>query len=214
MDTRRHFMKLALGGVLGSSALLGHLISVGDRAWAAARKILGQGTTRESLIHENPAALDASGLPVTPLEQFGTMGPTDRVVDLSGWRLDVSGHVRRPLRLEYAQLTALPSIEREVLLICPGVFANHGRWKGVSIRRLLEQADFDRKATRVVIEAIGQKSAAFSLADILAEKIFLAYQVNGTILPRKHGYPLRLVAEDHYGDGWVKYVDKVIVEGA
>jgi DMSO/TMAO reductase YedYZ molybdopterin-dependent catalytic subunit len=214
MDTRRQFVKLAFVGVLGGGLLLRPIFSAGQRTWAATRKILGKETTRQSLIHENPAALDARGLPITPLEEFGTMGPTDRVVDLPKWRLEVGGQVKRPLHLEYAQLTALPSIEREVLLICPGVFANHGRWKGISIKRLLEQADFDRNAARVVIDAGNQKSASFPMADIVADKILLAYQVNGTVLPRKHGYPLRLVAEDYYGGEWVKYVDKVTVERA
>ena len=50
------------------------------------------------------------------------------------------------------------------------------------------------------------------MADILSDKVFLAYEVNGKALPRKHGFPLRVVAEDHYGSEWVKYVDKITVE--
>jgi sulfoxide reductase catalytic subunit YedY len=140
------------------------------------------------------------------------MGPTDKVVDLATWRLEVSGKVKRPLSLTYAQLTALPAIEREVLLICPGFFANHGRWKGFSLKRLLQQAEVNHSAARLTIEARGQKTARFPLADILSDKVFLAYQVNGRDLPRKHGSPLRVVAEDHYGSDWVKYVDRISVE--
>jgi sulfoxide reductase catalytic subunit YedY len=114
--------------------------------------------------------------------------------------------------LTYAQLTALPAIEREVLLICPGFFANHGRWKGFSLKRLLQQAEVNHSAARLTIEARGQKTARFPLADILSDKVFLAYQVNGRDLPRKHGSPLRVVAEDHYGSDWVKYVDRISVE--
>ena len=44
-----------------------------------------------------------------------------------------------------------------------------------------------------------------------AEKVFLAYQVNGKPLPERHGFPLRLVADDHYGSRWVKYVERVKV---
>jgi DMSO/TMAO reductase YedYZ molybdopterin-dependent catalytic subunit len=118
------------------------------------------------------------------------------------------------LRLTYAQLTSLPSIEREVLLICPGFFANYGRWKGISIKGLLQQADFDRTAAQVSIEAKGGKTAKYPLADILSDKVFLAYQVNGKELPRKHGFPLRVVAEEYYGSDWVKYVEKVTLERA
>ncbi len=214
MHSRRDFTRLAVGSVLTSGGLLGSLSTVLTRASAASRKVLPKGTTRESLVDQNPMELDTTNLELTPLEQFGTMGPTDRAVDLGMWRLQVVGKVRRPLRLTHSELTALPSIERNVLLICPGFFVNHARWKGVSIRALLSQAGFDPAATQVSIEAKGDKSVRFSMADILAERIFLAYQVNGTPLPRKHGFPLRVVAEDHFGSEWVKYVDTITVEQA
>ena len=212
MNTRRSFITLAIGSVLGGGLLFSRLSSAMQRAWAASRKVLAKGTKRESLIHEDPAALDTTNLEITPLEDFGTMGPTDRVVDLDTWRLEVSGQVKRPLSLTYSQLTAFPSIEREVLLICPGFFANHGRWKGVSIKGLLHQADFDRAAAQLLIEAKGGKAAKYPLADILSDKVFLAYQVNGKALPREHGFPLRVVAGDYYGSDWVKYVDRITVE--
>lgn len=212
MHTRRKFTQLIFGGVLGGGILLSSLVSTMQWAWAAGRKVLTKGTNRESLIHENPAALDTTNLEITPLDKFGTMGPTDRVVDLAAWRLEVAGQVKRPLSLTYSELTALPPIEKEVLLICPGFFANHGRWRGISIKALLEQADFDRTAARVAIETRGQKNATFPVADILSDKVFLAYQVNGKELPRKHGFPFRVVAEDYYGSDWVKYVDRITVE--
>lgn len=212
MSARRQFIRVAFASFLGGGFLLNPLVSAMQCAWAASRKVLAKGTKRGSLIHENPAALDTTNLEITPLEDFGTMGPTDRVVDLDTWRLEVSGKVRRPLSLTYSQVTALPSIEKEVLLICPGFFANYGRWKGCSIKGLLQQADFDRTAVHVSIEAKGEKTARFPLADILSDKIFLAYQVNGKELPRQHGFPLRVVAEDYYGSDWVKYVDRISVE--
>lgn len=211
MHTRRHFTKLAFGSVLGGGAFLA--LSAWSR-WlcAATRKVLAAGTDRKSLIHEDPAALDTANLAITPLDQFGTMGPTDRVIDPAQWRLEITGQVGRPLSFTYEQVIALPSSERNVLLICPGVFANHGRWTGCSLRTILQQANVDRAASRVVFEEAGGKSAGYPLADVLSGKVFLAYQVNGTPLPRKHGFPLRVVAEDYYGAEWVKYVSRVRVE--
>ena len=211
MYTRRDFASLILG-VLGASALFGPVGAVARRAWAASRKVLTKATSRESLIHENPADLDTTDMAITPLDEFETMGPTDRAVDLATWRLEVAGLVKRPGSFTYAELTALPTIEREVLLICPGFFANHGRWKGFSITRLLRQADVDPTATHVTIEETGGKSARYPLADVLSDKVFLATHVNGTALPRKHGFPLRVVAEGYYGAEWVKYVGKLTVD--
>jgi len=213
MTTRRTFLHLILGTSVGA-VLLGPILVAARWAWAAGKKVLAKGTKRDSLIHEDPAALDTTQLDITPLEDFGTMGPTDEVVALDTWRLDVSGQVKRPVRLTYAELTALPPVERNVLLICPGVFANHGRWKGVSMRALLGQAEPDGTAGLLLVEGRNGKTARYPLTDILSEKVFLAYQVNGKDLPQKHGFPLRVVAEGYYGYDWVKYVEKISVERA
>ena len=211
MNTRRHFLRLGLASFLGSSLPFNPIVPTVRRVWAAGRKVLARGTKRESLINENPAQLDPTNLQITPLEDFGTMGPTDIAVDLAAWRLEVSGRVKTPLKLTYSQLTALPALERDVLLICPGFFANYGRWKGVSIKEILQQAGLDPTAARISVEAIGHHVARFPLADVLSDKVFLAYQVNDERLPRKHGFPLRVVAEDRYGSEWVKYVEKISV---
>jgi DMSO/TMAO reductase YedYZ molybdopterin-dependent catalytic subunit len=39
--------------------------------------------------------------------------------------------------------------------------------------------------------------------------VFLALKVNGQILPKEHGYPLRLVMEEKEGNAWVKWVNHV-----
>lgn len=211
MQTRRHFTKLALG-----SAAVGSVIFTfstwPQRLWAVTRKVVAPGTDRKTLIREDPATLDASNLEVTPLEQFETMGATDRVLDVSTWRLEIAGNAAAPVSLTYAQIIALPPVERNILLICPGFFAYQGQWKGFSLRNLLQQRNFDREATRVVFEEAGGKAATYPIADALSGKVFLAYQVNGVPLPRKHGFPLRVVAEGYYGGEWVKYVSKVRVE--
>jgi sulfoxide reductase catalytic subunit YedY len=210
MNTRRRFLRLTLGSAVGAG-LVGAFDSAAQRAWAASKRVLAEGTMRDSLIHEDPAALDTTHLDITPLEDFGTMGPTDEIVPLDTWHLEISGQVKAPVRLRYPELTALPPVERNVLLICPGVFVNHGRWKGVSMRALLRQVEPDRAAGHLLVEGRGGKSARFPLADVLSDKVFLAYQVNGKALPRKHGFPLRVVAEGYYGYDWVKYVAKIMV---
>ncbi len=52
------------------------------------------------------------------------------------------------------------------------------------------------------------------MEDVISNRVFLAYQVNGEVLPRRHGFPLRVVAEGYYGYDWVKYVRKITVNGA
>jgi len=183
--------------------------------FATAKKIiLPKGTRMNTLVGKNPADLDTRNLDVTPVEEFGTMGLDDYQVNLNDWKLEIGGHVHRPLRLTYAELMKMPSIERKVLLICPGFFAYHARWKGVSVAKLLEKAQMITGVTHVSFsgpEGTYEKTERFPIEDILSCKVFLAYSVNGTVLPKKHGFPLRVVAEDYYGGDWVKYVYRVTV---
>ena len=216
MEKRRQFLKIFLGFIAGMGLLFSPFFSILRSAYAKARKIIvPRGTRRESLIRENPATLDTRHLDSTPLKDFGTMGITDYKTDMDDWRLAVTGRVKNPLALAYSEILALPSIEKRVLLICPGFFANHGRWKGISMRKLLEEAQAEKGVTHVTIS--GQKGEyekveSFPIEDILSDKVFLAYGVNGKTLPKKHGFPLRVVAADYYGFNWLKYVDEVRVE--
>lgn len=213
MEERRQFLKVVLGFVGGIGLVFTPLLSmIGSVYGQAKRIIVPKGTKRQSLINENPAHLDTRNLEITPLGDFGTMGLADYKANLQNWRLEVEGRVKKPLKLKYSELLSLPSIERTVLLICPGFFANNGRWKGMSVAELLKAAGVERGITQVTFAGPGgeyEKTEAYHLEDILSNKVFLAYEVNGKALPREHGFPLRVVAEDSYGSRWVKYVYKV-----
>jgi sulfoxide reductase catalytic subunit YedY len=191
-------------------------LSFAQRALAETRKIvLPKGTKREELIQKNPAELDARHLELTSVKDFGTMGTTDYRADIRAWRLFVDGHVRNPFSLSLEEMQALPHIEKNALLICPGFFANHGRWRGISVSELLRRAGLKKGATHITFrgpESRDEKTDRFPIQEILSDKVFLADQVNGESLPEKHGFPLRLVAEDHYGYEWVKYVYRVTAE--
>lgn len=209
MNPRRVFLSRSLQ-LLGMASLA---LAWPGRLWAAGkRRILPGYLKATDLAHLNPQNIDNRNLALTPIEQFGTMGQSDLAVDPEGWRLKIDGAVEHPLSLSLEQLQARPVVERTVLLICPGVFSFNARWKGLSLGELIRQAGPDPQADRVTIRSVGKARAKverFSLREVLAEEVFLAYGVNGRALPRKHGFPLRVVAGRRFGDDWVKYVARV-----
>jgi DMSO/TMAO reductase YedYZ molybdopterin-dependent catalytic subunit len=216
MENRRQFLKKSLGLIGGAGIFFLPLTAFVQRVYGKAKKIiLPKGTERNSLIQKNPGSLDTRNLEITPIDDFETMGITDYKVDPSKWRLIVEGAVREPLKLTYEEIKKLPSMEKEVLLICPGFFAIHGRWQGIVMEQLLRKAKMDKGATHVTFhgpEGSYEKVERFPIDDIRKGKVFLAHGVNGKPLPQKHGFPLRIVAQDRYGGEWVKYVYKMIVE--
>jgi len=216
METRRNFVKGIFAGIMGLGFILEPILSAARIAYAKAEKIIvPRGTQRETLTNQNPKGLDTTNLEVTPLAEFKTMGLDDLEVDASQWRLLVEGAVGKSLSLNYSDLTALPAVEKTVLLICPGFFVNNGAWKGVSVRELLTRAEVGEDVNYITFrgpEGNYEKLLRVPLDDVLTDKVFLAYQVNGAVLPRKHGFPLRVVAERYYGYDWVKYVYKVTAD--
>ena len=211
MLTRRNLLKRYFWTILGSFDLpLSIPIKWIQTAWASGRKILPKGFPKAELKGMNPAEIDSRNLEIDPIDQFGTMGPTDVAIDLGAYRLKVTGEVNLPLSLSYDEILSLPSITEDVLLICPGFFANLGHWTGVPLKAFLDKAQLKKEVEFVDIKGGREKAIRIRVESIDSRKIFLAYRVNGETLPQKHGFPLRLVFEGVYGDEWVKYVDEIV----
>ena len=206
MWTRRRLLTTSFWVSLTSVILNPLLI-----CWAAVKRILPKGFSKEELKNLNPAEIDSRNLDVDPLDKFGTMGPTDVPVNLKEYRLKVTGKVEHPLALTYDQILKYPSLTETVLLICPGFFSNNGRWTGVSLKPVLQAAKIKKEAKYVDIKGAHGKVVRIGLEELDKKRIILAYRVNGETLPQKHGFPLRLVYEDAYGSDWVKYVDEIVV---
>src|SRR4030042_2517945 len=211
MLTRRSLFKKSFLGIL-----LGFVANVTMpwkwilESWAQVKKLLPKGFPRDKMAEMDPAEIDNRNLEIDSLDQFGTMGPTDISIDLGTYRLKVTGEVKHQLSLSYDEILQLPPITENVLLICPGFFSNHGRWTGVHLRDLMEKAQPKEGAMFLDIKGRG-KEIRIRLENIFLKKIFLAYRVNGEMLPKKHGFPLRLVYEDVYGSDWIKYVEEIVV---
>jgi len=180
-------------------------------SWAKAKKILSKGFPKDQIISMNPADIDSRNLEIDPLDRFGTMGPTDVAIDLKSYRLKITGKLEHPLSLSYDEILKYPSLTESVLLICPGFFANNGRWTGVGLKVILQTAQIKKEAQYADVSGANGKNVRIPLKLLDEKKVFLAYRVNGEPLPRKHGFPLRLVYEDAYGHDWVKYVDEIVV---
>jgi len=211
MKSRREALGILSRFIFTVTGILGAVAASTRSLYAAVKKrILPKETDPGMLSDENPEYLDTRNLKITPMESFGTMGDVDQTIDRHQWRLEVGGGGNKRLQLSYDDVLNLPAIHKKVLLICPGFFSYHAEWTGISIQELLRRSGVPAGSVQKVHirgqSKRGEKSEVFSIAEVNSDAIFLAYAVNGKTLPQKHGFPLRVVADGHWGAEWIKYV--------
>jgi DMSO/TMAO reductase YedYZ molybdopterin-dependent catalytic subunit len=158
----------------------------------------------DGLILANPATVDASGLPVTPIDllHVANTGPP---MDASTYTLMVYGLVGKPLTITRDMLQNYPRTSQVVLLICPGFFADNPQWSGIPVSAILSAAEVKTDA-RMVFFHSSNDVRLMPVADAFGDGVFLADMVDGQPLPPEHGYPLRLVRRGFYGSDWLKWV--------
>jgi DMSO/TMAO reductase YedYZ molybdopterin-dependent catalytic subunit len=130
-------------------------------------------------------------------------------IDLATYRLQVTGMVDQPLSLTYDDIRCMPSVTDNPDLVCPGVFTDYASWTGVSINYILELAGVQPGATNLILVSADGYQVRLPIETASEDKNFLAYEVNGKILPVQHGFPIRAVFPDMWGSYWLKWLVEI-----
>jgi len=174
--------------------------------------------------------------PFTPSSQFFTTQHHGHPeIDLTTYRLEVSGLVDRPLSLSLADLRAMPSRELVFGFECSGNrgpvngLASNGRWRGVPVRAVLESAGVKPEAREIVFfgadhgeEEVPFRGRTYTVDQhygrslqrdqALSDEPLLAYSLNDEPLTTHQGRPLRLLVPGWYGAPNVKWLSEIHVQ--
>jgi len=131
------------------------------------------------------------------------------------YRLRVSGCVEKPVELSLDEMRALGRDEQVSLHHCIQGWSGIAQWAGVSMRRLIDLVK-PLPGARVV-QYISFGEGTFGgvyydtqrLEDVVRPECLLAYEMNGSPLPREHGAPLRLRVENQLGFKMVKWIREI-----
>jgi DMSO/TMAO reductase YedYZ molybdopterin-dependent catalytic subunit len=135
-----------------------------------------------------------------------------QVVDPVAYKLKVGGKVNNPLDLTYDQIHCLPQVTAKPRLVCTGVFVDEATWTGVSLKTILDIAGVQADANALVLTSVDGFQTEVNLKDVLQQDSFLAYEVNGQILPILHGFPIRAVFPEMPGSKWIKWLVEIQVK--
>jgi DMSO/TMAO reductase YedYZ molybdopterin-dependent catalytic subunit len=155
------------------------------------------------------AQVDVPGMTrfVTPNTEFYRIDTALAVprLDASAWKLRLHGLVDEEVELSFADLLAMPLVERTVTLTCVsnevgGTLAGTARWLGLPIATLLGRAGVQPGADMVLSTSSDGYTASTPLATLLdGRDALLAVGMNGAALPAEHGFPVRMVVPGLYG---------------
>jgi DMSO/TMAO reductase YedYZ molybdopterin-dependent catalytic subunit len=119
--------------------------------------------------------------------------------DLAAWDFEVFGEVEEPLRLSYAELTALPATEVTTDIHCVTRWSRFDAgFRGVHWRELAERCRPTPAARFVIAHAEQGFTANMPLAALEDEQALIAWEADGEPLTPEHGWPLRLVVPSKY----------------
>jgi DMSO/TMAO reductase YedYZ molybdopterin-dependent catalytic subunit len=175
--------------------------------------------------------------PFTPREQFFTTQHYGHPeVDPAAFRLKVTGLVERPKSLSLDEIRKMRSTELVAGFECSGNsarpiqgLASNGRWTGVPLKTILDQAGVKAAAREFVffgadhaeeeVEFRAQKfkveqqfGRSLSREHAMSPEPFLAYAMNGEPLTKHQGFPLRLLVPGWYGVANVKWLSHINVQ--
>lgn len=198
-------LMLVVGGIAA--------LSVAALSTSASERIkLTPEMSEKEIARLHPKDVEPSLLPLDSIEELHATG-TPQEVNVATWRLRVKGEkVNASLSLTYEELSQMEMIEKKVILICPGFFVDYAEWEGVPLSTIFEKAKVEEGYETITFYALDGYSSRFSREEVENNLLFLALKVNGETLPKEHGFPVRLVAEDILGGRWVKWISAIDVK--
>ena len=211
---RRSFLRITIatavtGAVVGTFA---RIASAGAAAVNDVRRTLGLPAPVSAVdpIPDAGRIDDLQGISpwVTPNADFYRIDTALQVpsIDPADWSLSITGMVENEITIDFAELLALPMIERYVTLACVsqdvgGDLIGNALWLGHPIRELLARAVPTEGADMVLSTSIDGFTASTPLSVLQDEErdSILAVGMNGDPLPLEHGFPVRMVVPGLYG---------------
>ena len=225
-----------LARLIGAAAAAHMASTAAKAAWAPNDRVKSGMIVRSG--RQDNLEMPMSGFldELTPVEHFFTRSHHyPAKVELSTWKLEITGAVSKPQNLDFETIRKLPKVETVAVCECagngrgfyepsmPGLQWGHGgvgnaKWGGVRLADVLELAGADRNAAELVFDGADVPIGTMPefLRSIPTQRGFapdtlLAYEMNGQPLPSAHGFPLRVVVPGWASDCWVKWLTKIDV---
>ena len=131
------------------------------------------------------------------------------------FRLKIHGLVENPMELSLLNLRAMGMEDVIVMQHCIQGWSGIAQWRGVAMRRLIEQARPKADASVVAFYSFGAALYApiyyetENVVDLVRHNAILALDMDGAPLTAVYGAPLRLRIDNQLGFKMVKWIERI-----
>ena len=168
-------------------------------------KAAKDGSAQNSTLTDTPKKLPPGQVVIDKWPVF-TAGATPKI-DLSIWKLTLTGLVQNSAEFTYREFLALPTKTVDADFHCvTGWSRLDNRWEGVGVRELVELVKPKSDAKHVMVHCYGGYTTNLPLNILMDDDTLLAFRHNGEDLTPEHGWPLRLVVPKRYSWKSAKWV--------
>jgi DMSO/TMAO reductase YedYZ molybdopterin-dependent catalytic subunit len=138
---------------------------------------------------------------------YNQSGTFPTLTDPSTWALDVSGLVRKPVRLSLDRIKSLPRVTYTVKHHCVEGWTAIGTWTGVPVSLIIEMVQPKPESRYLRFDSFDSHYYnGWDLASAMHPQTILAYGFNEQPLRMNHGAPLRLYSPVKLGYKLTKYL--------
>jgi DMSO/TMAO reductase YedYZ molybdopterin-dependent catalytic subunit len=132
------------------------------------------------------------------------IGDNPQPIDPATWELKITGMVKNPMTITFADLLKRPMFELDDTISCVsndvgGFLIGNARWLGCRLDDLIKEAAPLPHADQVLSSSSSGFSAGFPITALDGRDAMIAIGMNGEPLPEKHGFPARLIVPGLYG---------------
>lgn len=214
VPTRRLFLRNALG--LGTLTLLAGREVVDGGSAERALSSMSDFNDRVQAWLFNPGKL-AREYPESmitrpfPFNSFYLPNSPEKapIIDPTSYRLNITGMVERKDDWTLDQLYALPRITQITRHICIEGWSAVGKFTGVRFSDFLTRIGADKKAKYVTIRCDDDYVTSIDMATALHPQTQLTFFLDDQILPRRHGFPMKLRVPTKLGFKNPKHIGEI-----
>lgn len=213
--SRRRFLELS------AAAAGAMLVGCRDRRTAETLMAIGRANARVEAAMFRHTAMNAPGAgagtsglafpqyyvsPAPPVWDEPSRGP---------WHLEVTGAVRRPLRLSLADLMRLPNVAQKVDHFCVEGWNARAVWRGVRLADLARMAELTPDAGFVDFVSFDSGyHESWDIDSALHPQTLIATVKDGAYLGAGYGGPARVHSPVKLGYKNTKYLTKIVFQPA